>query len=140
METIKKNIPKDEELQQEGLTVLTMLITCQLVRECMDDLRHTNYWRGQIKVHSNSLVHLIHKDFNQVINNIFEADDETVLELSKGLEDLINALPQLRTDDIIDLAKTAKAGINRCRDCVNFCDWPACTAKSCKNKTQENAS
>lgn len=87
--------------QDTNLKILKMLISAEMTVECIDDVKHTNWYNAKVKQHGNILCNVLNPMLKKHLTNLYKEDPEIITNFFRELDALISKLAGL---NVVDLA------------------------------------
>jgi hypothetical protein len=92
--------PKAFELKRDLLVLLNVLMGSYFLDEALYELRHTTYYKQDVKQKANTLVKAITPIIERDLAMLHGADDEAMARLIENLRDTMGEIATLRLEHI----------------------------------------
>lgn len=93
-----------------SLTIVTALAASQLLRECLDEVRETPFYKQGLKAAVNKVENELKKTCEGPIADLWQIDDEVMQLIIRSIETTVKEMASLDPKKIIALGELFKSG------------------------------
>ncbi len=91
----------ENSVSQETISLVTMLMAAQVVKNALEDLRKTSYYRKKLKIAIDQCLIALHNECNKDINSLWKTDEILSMNLMQGIQDIGKSIAKSKDPSII---------------------------------------
>ena len=96
------------ESKKETRTLLVALTSAQILNECIDELKGTNFYNQSFKKATNNYEQVLSKKCNNQVDIVFDYDEGIAIAMLESFDEITSELATLDPNKIIQLGQIIK--------------------------------
>ena len=90
------NTENESIVSEESLSKITMLLSAQVTKHALEDLRHTSTYKAKLKTSIDQCLIAINNDCNKDIAKLWETDEIVSMKLMQSISDIALAIAKCK--------------------------------------------